>query len=147
MSWTLALWLGVAGAVDCADVLDRTTECAAPAATQSLPEPIEVTPRPAASVGDTLAPRMFAASGVGAFVALGAGITAGFFQKHLADLAATGNLSRAVESEMRLYTSVSSIASVGAGIGATLLLAAGGAFAVFEPADGNLRAGIPPLQE
>lgn len=147
MSWTLALWLGLAGAIDCTEVLDRTAGCQSPVASQSMPEAVRVVHQTSSFEADALAPRMLAASGVSAFIALGAGLTAGFYQRHLSDLAATGNLSRAAENELRLYTWVSSIASVSAGIGATLLLAAAAVFTVFDPADGGLRDGIPALRE
>ena len=147
MSWSLALWLGLAGAVDCADVLDRTETCASPVAVAPTPDSFRSIPKSNVFEAEILAPRLFAASGIAAFVALGAGTTAVFYQKHLSDLAATGNLSRAAEDEMRFYTSSASIASVGAGIGALLLLGAGVVFVVFDPSDGGLREGIAPLQE
>lgn len=148
MSWTLLLWLGLAGNADCAEVLDRTDACSSPAASRLLVSASESqkTP-PAPSAGDTLAQKLVAASGVAAFVSLGAGVTAGFFHQHRTQLAATHSFSLENQEKIEGYTAASTQLSIFAGLAASLLLAAGGVFTLFDPATGGLREGIPVLQE
>lgn len=148
MSWTVLILLGIAAGNDCIDVLDRTESCVAPS-TESVVRIKSDTPRMISqpSPAGTLAPRLVAVSGMGALFSLGAAVTAGFYERHLAELAATGKLSVAEERQFRLYSSISSLTAIVAGIGASLVGVAGGVFAVFDPGTGGLQEGIQTLRE